>query len=656
VSVAKSNPELARMVSLLEGVPLLAGVPRDLKEKLVPHVSARVVADGETFLRAGEPGDAMYIVVSGVVRVHLPEAGTGTLVELARIHKGEVIGEMALLGGEPRSADATAIGPVELVEVKGEIFRRLVQAKPEVALEMCRALSARLRAANADRGVRFGTLKGRMPDRALLDLVPLSVIRQHKVVPVSDAGEHILVATTNPEDTVGLDVIRRLLRGRELRLVAVAGDDFDRWVSRNVGDPLAHTAHGTIAERAARLSYDTSGPPSTEPRGKGSAADTLSVILLEAIELSASDIHIEPVGAELRVRFRVDGHMVPRAETVAATLQNALISRVKVLAALDITNRRLPQDGRFGVRVAEETYDIRVSTVPTLNGEKVAMRLLDSGRLERSLDALVTWERARDAIRAVLYQPSGLLLVTGPSGSGKTTTLYGALLERSTPELSIATVEDPVEYEIPGITQVPVNLEAGLDFPTAVRAFMRQSPDILLVGEMRDRHTTELTANAALTGHLVLSSFHTNDALGAISRLRDMQIEPFVLASALVGVVNQRLVRRLCPSCREPSTATSVVIESLSRAGVPGAVGMPIYRARGCPSCNGTGFKGRIGVYEVLDMEAPLRDAIARGLDSTALRDAARQGVYLTLGEYAGWLIAMGHTVPTEALRVLPMA
>lgn len=649
-------PDLARTVTLLEGVPLLAGVPRELKEKMVPHLRTREVADGETFLRAGTAGDAMYIVASGTVRVHLTEAGTGAVIELARFTKGEVIGEMALLGGEPRSADATAIGPVELVEVKGEIFRRLVQARPEVALEMCRSLSNRLRAANADRGVRFGTLKGRIPNRALLDLVPLSLIRQHQIVPIEESTDHVLVATTNPEDKSGIEAIRRQLRGREVRLLAVARDDFDRWVSRNVGEPLAHTLRGTLAERAARVSYDTSGPPSAEVRGGGSAADTLSVILLEAIELSASDVHIEPVGAELRVRFRVDGHMVPRADAVSAALQNPLISRIKVLASLDITNRRLPQDGRFGVRVADETYDVRVSTVPTLNGEKVAMRLLDSGRLERSLDALVTWERARDAIRAVLYQPSGLLLVTGPSGSGKTTTLYGALLERATPELSIATVEDPVEYEIPGITQVPVNIEAGLDYPTAVRAFLRQSPDILLVGECRDRHTTELTANAALTGHLVLSSFHTNDALGAISRLRDMQIEPFVLASSLVGVVNQRLVRRLCPACREPTTATPVIIESLSRAGVPGAVGMPIYRARGCPACNGTGFKGRVGVYEVLDMEAPLRDAIARGLDSTALRDAARQGVYLTLGEYAGWLIAMGHTVPTEALRVLPMA
>lgn len=657
---APDEPSGVDLLALLDGVTVLRALPSDAKRALLQHVERRRYADGQTVVAAGEPGDALYIVAAGEVTVLVTEPSTGLPFEVARLGPGETLGEMTIFSGAPRSADAHAVGPVEVLVVQRDLFLRIVRARPDVALDIAGTLADRLRLMNAERGVRFGSLRGYTGDPELLALTTPALIRRLKMVPVQEAPDGVLVATPEPYNRASVEEMRRLLRGRPIKLLAVAAAEFDAWVGRFAGrreDPALRAA--TPAQRAARVVYEGAAgtaEPKVAPVASQSVTDLLSTLLLDAVERDASDIFLEPGPRELKVRFRVDGRMQSRGETIAAALHAPLVSRVKVLAGADITNRRRPQDGRFGIQVGEESYDLRISTVATLHGEKVAIRLLDSGRLQRNLSSVVLWDRAREALRALVYQPSGLLLVTGPSGSGKTTTLYAALQERAAPDLAIATVEDPVEYEIPGITQVQVSEETGLDYPTVLRAFLRQSPDIVLVGEMRDRATTDLTANAALTGHLVLSSFHTNDALGAITRLRDMQVEPFVLSAALAGVVNQRLVRKLCERCREPATLPELALQSLARAGVRWTPGRPVYRPRGCPACGGQGFRGRVGMFEVLDVSPALRDAIAQAADNVELRRAARTGVYLPFADYAAWLLGEGLTVPSEVLRVLPMA
>lgn len=648
-------------LALLHGVTIFQALPTELKRRLAGHIGRKRFAPGETILRRGDPGDALYVVAHGTVAVHLTDPGSGLRIQVGLTTVGETLGEMALFAGDPRSADASALDAVELLVVERDLFLKLVRARPEVALGIAATLADRLRQRNTELGVRFGTLKGYEPDEGLLDLVPPVLVRRLRMVPVVEGPDGVLVATPEPYNRGAIDEMRRVLRGRALKLMAVSAVEFEQWTGRFVNRRADSAALkvATPAQRASRVTYESAAAPPPDPKllpaVVSSATEVLSNLLVEAIERDASDLFLEPGQKDLRVRFRVDGRMVNREDVLPLSLHAPLVSRIKVLAGADIANRRLPQDGRFGVSVNDESFDLRVSTVNTLRGEKVAIRLLDSGRLQRDLGAVVGWERAVDALRGIIYQPSGLVLVTGPSGSGKTTTLYASILERSSPDLSIVTVEDPIEYEIPGITQVQVNDDAKLDYPTVLRAFLRQSPDIMLVGEMRDRATTDLTCNAALTGHLVLSSFHTNDALGAITRLRDMQIEPFVLAASLAGVVNQRLVRKLCERCREPASLPELMRQSLARAGVRLDGHQPVFRARGCPACGGQGFRGRVGVFEVLDIGPPLRDAIARGDDNVELRAAARMGVWVTLGEYASWILGRGLTVPTEVLRSLPM-
>ena len=422
---------------------------------------------------------------------------------------------------------------------------------------------------------------------------------------------------------------------------------------------IASSGPGQLQEIAEIEDLETSAAAGAS----GTASPIISLvdrILIEALTSGASDIHVEPQENTLEVRFRLDGVLQKQFEDLPKSLTPAVTSRIKIMAELDIAERRLPQDGRIRRMFRGRKMDFRVSTLPGRNGEKICLRLLDSGATQLGLDTLITDGEARQTLREMGSKPYGMLLVTGPTGSGKSTTLYALLAERNDPGINISTVEDPIEYTLPGITQTQVNRDKGFDFSTALRAFMRQDPDVLLVGETRDLETAKTAIEAALTGHLVMTTLHCNDAASAIARLSEMGVEPFMVSASLLGIVSQRLVRRVCPDCRisyEPSP------EELARFGLIGSneTHVTFYKANTqsrndhnrCSSCNGAGYKGRVGVYEILRMTDGLAAAVAKHESTDVLRRMAIENGMKTLLGYGLQLVRDGHTTLGEVERML---
>jgi general secretion pathway protein E len=375
----------------------------------------------------------------------------------------------------------------------------------------------------------------------------------------------------------------------------------------------------------------------------------VNLLVRDAFEAGASDIHLEATRTALVTRYRIDGVLTGGPQP-SPDLRHAIVSRIKLLAELDIAERRRPQDGRVRVRLESRELDLRVSTIPTMHGESVVLRLLDSGGRPIELSELGLTERALAEVVRIVKRPHGMLLVTGPTGSGKTTTLYSALGQRSFREEKIITVEDPVEYQLEGVAQMPVSREVGVTFAAALRSILRQDPDVVMIGEMRDAETAEIAVQAAMTGHLVLSTLHTNDALSAIPRLVDLGVPEYLIAATLEGVLAQRLVRRICDHCRIEEDVDPSLLAELA--------GRPVGRSRGsrglgCPSCRGTGYRGRMGIFEVMTMNDALRDAIARRVPRAALRELAEESGLEPLRLDGLRLVANGTTSLQEVLRVV---
>ena len=375
----------------------------------------------------------------------------------------------------------------------------------------------------------------------------------------------------------------------------------------------------------------------------------VNLLVRDAYDAGASDIHLEASRTGLSARFRIDGVLTPASEP-PSHLHHAVVSRVKLLAELDIAERRRPQDGRIRVRLEARELDLRVSTVPTMFGESVVLRLLDRGGEPVALGELGMPPATLSAIAELVRRPHGMFLVTGPTGSGKTTTLYSALQTRAAAAEKIITVEDPIEYQLSGITQVPVHRQAGVSFATALRAILRQDPDVIMVGEMRDRETAEIAIQAAMTGHLVFSTLHTNDAIAAIPRLLDLGVPDYLVAATVEGVLAQRLVRRICDGCREPHVASP---ESLAAISARSVDGVRAFRGAGCALCRGTGYRGRVGVFELLMMGEELKDAITQRSSRATLRALAARDGMIPLAE-DGWAkVHAGLTTVEEVLRVV---
>jgi type IV pilus assembly protein PilB len=480
-----------------------------------------------------------------------------------------------------------------------------------------------------------------------LALIPADVATKFQVLPLRREGRILTVAMSNPSNIFAIDDIK-FITGLDVQPVVCGEASIKRAIDANYdsADSLAAIMQGLEADiEIVEDDVDEEALTGQESSQNAPVVKLVNTVLAEAVKMGASDIHVEPYEKHLRVRYRIDGVLEPIMEP-PFKMKNAIISRLKIMAELDIAERRIPQDGRIKLKVGEKKIDLRVSTLPTIFGEKVVMRILDKGNLNIDLAAFGMEPKALDDLMHAIAAPFGMVLVTGPTGSGKTTTLYSCLARLNTPQRNIMTAEDPVEYNLDGINQVQVRDEVGLTFAAALKAFLRQDPNVVMVGEIRDLETGSIATKAALTGHLVLSTLHTNDAPSTINRMIDMGIEPFLVASSTNIIMAQRLVRRICKHCKAED---KVPPESLSGIGLkPDTV---VYKGRGCDQCGGNGYSGRQGLYEVMPITPEIRDMILdRASTSEICRKAIEQGM-LTLRQDGLMKIQRGSTTIEEVLR-----
>jgi type IV pilus assembly protein PilB len=470
----------------------------------------------------------------------------------------------------------------------------------------------------------------RIPDH-VIQLVPESVARENKIIPVSDEDETIKVLVSDPFDIETIEKLRFILN-RKVETALASHEQIQEAINKYYGQVEGESADSMLQEFTDTQIDFTETEEDKAQAEEGADENSAPVVRLvqymiqEAVQLRASDIHVEPFEDRVRIRYRIDGTLVER-DSPPRRLLGAILSRIKILAKMDIAERRRPQDGRITITVGEKELDLRVSVIPTNHGQSTVMRLLDKDNIKVGVKQLGLGERDFKVFTSLIKRPNGILLVTGPTGSGKTTTLYAALNALNRPDRKIITAEDPVEYYLPGINQVEVRHNIGLDFARIIRAMLRQAPNIILVGEMRDTETAQMGIQASLTGHLVFSTLHTNDAPSAVTRMTDMGVPGYMVASSVIAVMAQRLVRKICTRCKNPITLSEAV---LADAGIPTSV-VPFAKfskGKGCPYCQKKSYRGRIGIYELMVVNGKLREMMFSGQSSAVLRtEAIRAGM-----------------------------
>lgn len=524
--------------------------------------------------------------------------------------------------------------------------------------------------------------------RKLIDsLIPIDICRRHQLLPVSKNDSQptsVLVAMVEPDNLDATDELNRILRpqGLGLQRMVLTPEDYQQLLSKYLDQQIEDQKQldlqkavdvksdlediENLASEGAADEIDADLDEAMQGTGDAPVINLVNKILVKALQEGVSDIHVEPQEENLRIRFRKDGVLRQAFEPLPKKIIPAVTARFKIVSNLDIAERRLPQDGRIRRLFQGRKIDFRVSTLPSRYGEKVVLRILDNSVTQLGLNKLITDQQSLEIVQEMVSRPFGLILVTGPTGSGKTTTLYSALAERNSPGINISTVEDPIEYTLPGLTQVQVIRDKGLDFAQALRSFLRQDPDVILVGETRDPETAKTAIEAALTGHLVLTTLHTNDAAGAIARLDEMGIEPFMVSSSLIGVLAQRLMRRVCSVCRVSYQPSS---KELARYGLQASqeVAISLYKANSlqveeiqeakardqlCTQCQGVGYKGRCGVYEVMRISERLQGLITEGAPTERIKEVAVEEGMKTLLSYSLDLVRQGYTTLEEVERV----
>ena len=685
---ASPQPPAAKKTHFLQRIQLFSLLSSAECDAIVRRLKRRDFPPQFYVVRENQPGDSMYFITAGKCEVRKKDPNTGIEFLLTELGPGACFGEMAMLTGKPRTASVVSTEPTTVGVLDRNNFQALVVQHPKIGVSLMRILAERLERASENVGIEFVSLQKLQFDARVLGLLPEQTILQHKVLPIAFANNRLTLAMVNPNNILGLDDVRRVVKGVMIEPMACTEEEFQRFLSgpykdlmkkegaqvgKEVGRPATAgaTGAGVAATTEAMLESfhsdalkeidmeevtdDMLMATATELRHSAEDAPVVrlaNAILALAVKRGASDIHVEPQEKELVVRFRIDG-LLQVIQQLPKKAQMGLISRLKILSRLDIAEKRLPQDGRISVRMENKSIDFRVSTIPSKWGEKVCLRILDKSNTQLGLDKLITDPSTLQAVREMVSQPYGIMYVTGPTGSGKTTTLYSALAELNDPDINISTAEDPIEYDLAGINQVQVKKEIGLDFARVLRAFLRQDPDVILVGETRDLETAKIAVEAALTGHMVFTTLHTNDAAGTFIRLDEMGVEPFLVANSTIGIIAQRLARRLCSRCKEPYP---VEAETLKYLGAPPTEEkLTFYKPKGCDACGGSGYKGRVGIYEVLRMNQSLRPLVIRRAPSDEIRDAARQQGMLSLKDYGLMLLREGLTSVDEVVQCVVM-
>ncbi len=552
--------------------------------------------------------------------------------------------------------EAGVLTDAQLQEALGkqkEIGKRLGEVLVEMQLtdenEIAEALHKQLR-------IPIAKIREAKIDPAVLEMLPENIIRKHTLVPfeVDPENPNVLrVAMSDPLDIIAMDDMM-IVSNMQIEPMVATVADVNYVIEKFFGSEQAQNlADSYTKERAEKLGQQTLGDDASDEDDDVKDAPIVQLvnkIIEQAINERASDIHIEALEYHVRVRFRVDGVM-QEIMKYSHDLLNAIVARIKIISGMDISEKRAPQDGRMTINYNRVEYDIRVSSLPTVFGEKIVMRLASKAALTRNKSELGFQESEMKTFDTILHNPHGVILVTGPTGSGKSTTLYTVLSELNRGEVNIITVEDPVEADVDGINQVQVAEKAGLTFATALRSILRQDPDIIMIGEIRDEETASIAIKAAITGHLVVSTLHTNSASSTITRLEDMGLEPYMLADACVGIIAQRLVRRVCPKCKEGHEITD---EDKKRLRIKGNGSGMVYEPHpgGCAYCNGSGFRGRIGVYEIMPITHTLRDVISSGAGADKIQEQALEEGLTTLRIGAAKLVLQGVTTITEVERI----
>lgn len=517
----------------------------------------------------------------------------------------------------------------------------------------------RVRCVGIQHGIQFVELSGKQLDPEVAKLIPHSMALRHKAIPIERSQDILKVAMANPLDVQAVDDIAQVTGLEPLPLIAVEDEILEAiFTCFGAAGDVSDIIVEAIKDADAEVKVREEEPEETEANvadlkdlaGGAPVVRLVNALIARAIAERASDIHIEPETSRVRVRLRIDG-ILHEVMNIPKDLQSPVISRIKVMAGMDVAERRAPQDGRITLIARPQEYDFRISTYPAVHGENVVIRVLEKSAAQITLDKLGLQPDVAEQFTRMVHAPYGMILTCGPTGAGKTTTLYAALNMINTVERNIITIEDPVEYQLPGVVQANVNRKAGLTFATGLRTMVRQDPDVILVGEIRDSETAEIAVEAALTGHLVLSTLHANDSAGAAARLIDMQVEPFLVASSIIGLLSQRLVRTVCPRCATPFTPSDELIRQLN-LGVSAADLEGAMKGTGCEQCGRTGYKGRTGIYELLKMDDDIRSAIIARSSAATIRQIAIEKGMRTLRQDALEKVKAGLTTIEEVIRV----
>lgn len=574
------------------------------------------------------------------------------------------IGDIMVEKGYISAAELAEARKAQQGSMGSDIGRVLVDLGYATERDVMEAKAAQL-------GLPFVDLTTTRPDPSAINVVPQTICQRHNIIPVKKDGNVITIAVADPGNVLAADDVRLATGCRVETALAVPSaieEAIARYYRGDTNGPTpVSSSEGGMASDAALASMVSSDVESYRSREHITEEPTVSdedlvdqapiirvanAIIQQAIKDKASDIHVEPDRKHVRVRYRLDG-VLHQVMTLPKYIHPPLISRYKIMSDMNIAERRVPQDGRIPVVFENKEYDLRVSCLPTLHGEKIVMRILDKSSILIGLNKLGFTPETQAQLESIITQPNGMILSTGPTGSGKTTTQYSVLHKINSVEVNILTVEDPVEYQLPGISQVHVNPKAGLTFARALRSFLRQDPDIIMVGEIRDLETAEIAIEAALTGHLVLSTLHTNDAPGAVTRLVDMGVEPFLIAATVIGVLAQRLARRICTNCRY---SYEVPARELRRFGFKPEHDdqmVTLWAGRGCEVCRQTGYKGRIGIFELMLMNDEIAELVVRRAPNADIREAARANGMKLLREDGLIKVLEGLTTPEEVRRVV---